>query len=660
MPVSEPRAQNALAYPPRRPNAAAIFAGCYTNQSPSVSDSSRRSCRADSEITRSQGRPTQRYAKPTNPTTAIRTNRPTPRSKAVIDQAHLGDLHRSALMHHLRAFRMKGSPGPTRNADKPRGLLPANRDPDNPACRGRSGNIPIPPRIHGGRPRKLDAAHMSHPTRLRHRRAGFASSRKRQDVAHRTQPRAAEPSHNKTRRGHPFHRPPANTSQDAAAAVCLRLVCRLRPARGLAETSRDLTTFQSPFYTLRLVTSRWGGLIQFQSFMMMSPSYYSPRYPTSQSSSTSTHIPIRGPEGIPSPTAQRRIPDNPGRRFVQNTFKTSIASCSAPSIAAARIVASSSPPLRRRDSRGRTPLHRKGDSPTRNISYKIDEPGPRARASQRSAARLGTIGAAACLSRTCVLRANPLVHPHAQGRSFAVRTKAVGGARRSQTRATNVARAPTPSIIPPTLQSSESTPSSIAVGFYLCQADPETRASGTMPDLVRFLTKNGNSFFFFSLSPQTRTHGLSRLRAYEIFIVGVPKLQSSADARHIRENAQQLDTAPSASLTIVDRHPPQPSPSSFATVPWKAARSRRLIPTATPARTRPRRGETLYSLRRLGRTTCDARVFSTRPAPNPTSPSFPALAMSRPNNARRYRRPTGGGRTANIQAVPRRSRNPSR
>src|SRR6267154_6871070 len=74
---------------------------------------------------------------------------------------------------------------------------------------------------------------------------------RRQIASHRTQLGAAQPSHDQTRRGNSLHRPNWRTLRRTRLRRYARLVLYVGyDERGLAETSCDLTTFQSPFGTL--------------------------------------------------------------------------------------------------------------------------------------------------------------------------------------------------------------------------------------------------------------------------------------------------------------------------------------------------------------------------------------------------------------------------
>jgi hypothetical protein len=88
--------------------------------------------------------------------------------------------------------------------------------------------------------------------------------------------------------------------------------------------------------------------------------------------------------------------------------------------------------------------------------------------------------------------------------------------------------------------------SAIAVGFYLCQADPKNPCR-------RYFTRFGsiplNDRERRFSQPKLELYGLFRaLRAYKIFLVGIRNLIVEVDARYIRGMLNNPDTAPSASV----------------------------------------------------------------------------------------------------------------
>ena len=93
--------------------------------------------------------------------------------------------------------------------------------------------------------------------------------------------------------------------------------------RGLAETSRDLTTFQSPFGALRLVTLPMGWTNSVPIFHDDVTHILQPEIPDTTIPYIDD-VPIRGPAEryiLPDGT-EERIPDNPGiRRFVWEHFQ---------------------------------------------------------------------------------------------------------------------------------------------------------------------------------------------------------------------------------------------------------------------------------------------------------------------------------------------------
>jgi hypothetical protein len=88
--------------------------------------------------------------------------------------------------------------------------------------------------------------------------------------------------------------------------------------------------------------------------------------------------------------------------------------------------------------------------------------------------------------------------------------------------------------------------SSIAVGFYLCQADSENPKKRYFARFGSIALNEREQRFS---QPKLELYGLFRaLRAYKIFIVGVRNLIIEVDARYIRGMLNNPDIAPSASL----------------------------------------------------------------------------------------------------------------
>src|SRR5712691_4785181 len=88
--------------------------------------------------------------------------------------------------------------------------------------------------------------------------------------------------------------------------------------------------------------------------------------------------------------------------------------------------------------------------------------------------------------------------------------------------------------------------SSIAVGFYLCQADTENPKKRYFAHFGSIALNEREQRFS---QPKLELYGLFRaLRAYKIFIIGVWNLIVEVDARYIREMLNNPDIALSASL----------------------------------------------------------------------------------------------------------------
>ena len=317
--------------------------------------------------------------------------------------------------------------------------------------------------------------------------------------------------------------------------------------RGLAETSRDLTTFQSPFGTLRLVTLPMGWTNSVPIFHDDVTFILQPEIPD-VTIPYIDNIPIRSPEGryiLPDGT-EERIPDNPGiRQFVWEHFQNvnRIVQCTKycggtysgfkSTLCAEEIVAVG----HRCTPQGRLPDPKYID--------KITNWGP-CKSVSEIRAFLGTIGVCRMFILNFAKRANPLVHLTRKGVPFEFGPKqwVVQEDLKHALQTSPALRPINYSSNSPVILAVDT--SSIAVGFYLCQADPENPRKryyarfGSIP-----LNEREQRFS----QPKLELYGLFRaLRAYKIFIVGVRNLIIEVDARCICGMLNNPNTAPSASL----------------------------------------------------------------------------------------------------------------
>ena len=317
--------------------------------------------------------------------------------------------------------------------------------------------------------------------------------------------------------------------------------------RGLSEASRDLTTFQSPFGTLRLLTLPMGWTNSVPIFHDDVTHILQPKIPDV----TIPHIddvPIRGlaeryllPDGT-----EERIPDNPGIRcFIWEHFQNlncviqRIKYCGGTfsrfksTLYAEEILAVG----HRCTSKGRLPDPKYVDKistwcPCKDVSD--------------IRAFLGTIGMYRMFIQTFAKRPNPLVSLARKGVPFNF-----GPEQLVAQEDLKKALLASPALRP--INYSSDAPvilavdtSSIAVGFYLCQLDtnnPKKRY------YARFGSIPLNDREHCFSQPKLDLYGLFRtLRAYKIFIVGIWNLIIEVDARYIRGMLNNLDTAPSASI----------------------------------------------------------------------------------------------------------------
>ena len=490
----------------------------------------------------------------TRPPPYTPTGRYTEERKAVIDKAHPGDFllpEERALMHHFMCVQDKGFAW----CDPERGhfredFFPPVEIPTIPHKPWTQKNIPIPPGIYEEVckliKRKLEAG-VYEPSNSSYRSRWFCVVKK--DGTSLRIVHSLEPL-NKVTIKHagvtPFTDQIGEHFAGRACGGMLDLYIGY-DERGLSEPSRDLTTFQSPFGTLRLVTLPMGWTNSVPIFHDDVTCILQPEIPDTTIPYIDD-VPIRGPEGrylLPDGT-EERIPDNPGiRRFVWEHFQSvnrvvqRVKYCGGTfsgfksALCAEEIVAVG----HRCTPQGRLP----------DLKYvdKISKWGPCKNVSEIRAF-LGTIGVCRMFIRNFAKRANSLVHLTRKDVPFEF-----GPEQLAAQKDLKEALLASPALRPlsytsdsPVILAVDS--SAIAVGFYLCQEDP---ANPKRRYFARFGSIPFNDRERRFSQPKLELYGLFRaLRAYKIFLVGIRNLIIEVDARYIRGMLNNPDTAPSASL----------------------------------------------------------------------------------------------------------------
>jgi hypothetical protein len=317
--------------------------------------------------------------------------------------------------------------------------------------------------------------------------------------------------------------------------------------RGLAPDSRDLTTFQSPFGALRLVTLPMGWTNSVPIFHDDVTFILQPEIPNTTVPYIDD-VPIRGPADryILPDGSEERIPENPGiRRFVWEHFqglnrvvqrvKYSGGTFSGPKtvLCAEEITVVG----HRCTPHGRLPDPSRVD--------KIVKWGPCKDLSEVRAF-LGTIGVCRIFIANFAKRANALVNLTRKDVPFDF-----GPAQLAAQADLKEALLNSPALRPINYNSDSPVilavdTSQTAVGFYICQADL------TMPKkryFARFGSLPLNDRERRFSQPKLELYGLYRaLRAYKIFLVGVRNLIVEVDARYIKGMLNNPDIAPSASV----------------------------------------------------------------------------------------------------------------
>ena len=482
------------------------------------------------------------------------TGRYTKERKEVIDRVHPGDFllpEERALVHHLMSVQNEGFAW----CDEERGhfredFFPQIEIPTIPHKPWAQRNIPIPPGIYEEVCRlikvKIDAG-VYEPSNSSYRSRWFCVVKK--DGKSLRIVHSLEPLNQVTIKHAgvtPFTDQIGEHFAGRACGGMLDLYVGYNE-RGLAETSRDLTTFQSPFGALRLVTLPMGWTNSVPIFHDDVTHILQPEIPDTTVPYIDD-VPIRGPETryiLPDGT-EERIPENPGiRRFVWEHFQNAnrviqrVKYCggtfSGPKtiLCAEEIIAVG----HRCTPNGRLPDPKYID--------KIVKWGPCKDLSEVRAF-LGTIGVCRMFILNFAKRANPLVNLTRKGVPFLFGPDQLAAQEDLKT-----ALLASPALRP--IDYSSDSPvilavdtSNIAVGFYLCQADltdPRRRYFARFGSIA--LNDRERRFS----QPKLELYGLFRaLRAYKIFIIGVRNLIVEVDARYIRGMLNNPDISPSASL----------------------------------------------------------------------------------------------------------------
>ena len=257
---------------------------------------------------------------PTKPPAFTPTGRYTEERKAVIDQAHSGDFllpEERALMHHFMCLQNEGFAW----TDQEHGHFREDffspiEIPTIPHKPWTQRNIPIPPGIYEEVCKvirqKLDAG-VYEPSNSSYRSKWFCVVKKDGKTLRIVY--SLEPLNQVTIKHAgvtPFTDQIGKHFTGRACGGMLDLYVSY-DERGLAETSRDLTTFQSPYGTLRLVTLPMGWTNSVPNFHDNVTFILQPEIPDFTVPYIN-NVPIHGPETryIHPDGSEERIPDNPG------------------------------------------------------------------------------------------------------------------------------------------------------------------------------------------------------------------------------------------------------------------------------------------------------------------------------------------------------------
>src|SRR6201996_1396778 len=317
--------------------------------------------------------------------------------------------------------------------------------------------------------------------------------------------------------------------------------------RGISKESRDLTTFQSPFGALRLVTLPMGWTNSVPIFHDDVTYILQPEIPE-VTVPYIDDVPIRGPAEryVLADGTDERIAKNPGiRRFVWEHFQglnrvvQRVKYCGGTFsgyksvLCAEEIIAVG---------HRCTPLGRLPDQTRVN---KIVNWGPCKDLSEVRAF-LGTVGVCRIFIQNFAKRANALVNLTRKSVPFEfgpVQIEAQADLKQALLNLLALRPIDYQSDSPVILAVDTS---QIAVGFYLCQADPVIPKKQYFARFGSLLLNDRERRFS---QPKLELYGLYRaLRAYKMFLVGVRNLIVEVDARYIKGMLNNPDIAPSASV----------------------------------------------------------------------------------------------------------------
>ena len=491
---------------------------------------------------------------PTHPEDFTPTGRYTVERKEQLDKVHTGSFllpEERKLMHHFMCMQNEGFAwNDTKRGHFREDFFPPIEMPTIPHKPWFERNIPIPPGIYNEVcrliKRKIDAG-VYEPSNSSYRSKWFCVAKKDGKslrIVHSLEPL------NKVTIKHagvtPFTDQIGEHFAGRACGGMLDLYVGY-DERGLAPDSRDLTTFQLPFGTLRLITLPMGWTNSVPIFHDDVTCILQPEIPN-VTIPYIDDVPIRGPAEryVLADSTEERIPENSGiRRFIWEHFqglnhvvqrtKYCGGTFSGPKtvLCAEEIVVVG---------HRCTPL---GRLPDTSRVDKITKWGP---CKDLSEVRtfLGTVGVCRIFIKNFARCANPLVNLTRKEVPFEF-----GPAQVAAQADLKEALLNSPALRPidynsdaPVILAVDT--SQIVVGFYLCQEDPN------MPKkryFARFGSLPLNDRERRFSQPKLELYGLYRaLRAYKMFLVGVRNLIIEVDARYIKGMLNNPDIAPSASV----------------------------------------------------------------------------------------------------------------
>lgn len=481
------------------------------------------------------------------------TGRYTAERRALIDKVHAEDFlwpQERELMHHFMCLQDKGFAWD----DSERGRFREDFFPpvDMPVVEHKPWvlrNIPIPPGIYDEVCRiikiKIDAG-VYEPSNSSYRSRWFCVAKKNGSLrlVHSLEPlNAVTIQHSGVM---PFTEQLAEQFAGRACGGILDLYVGY-DERILAESSRDYTTFQSPFGALRLVTLPMGWTNSVPIFHDDVTFILQPEIPHNTVPYIDD-VPAKGPETryIQADGSYETIPENPHiRRFVWEHFQKlnrivqRMKYCGGTFSGHKAILCASEFTV---------VGHRctyEGRLPEEGRVAKIANWGP-CKDLTDVRAFLGTIGVARMFIRNFAHRAHWLIILTRKDYPFVFGPEQLDAQEDLKQALIN-----SPAIRPINYKSSAPVilavdASIYAIGFYLCQCDennPRTRY------FARFgsITLNDRETRFSQ--PKLELYGLYRaLRAYKIYLIGVRNLVIEVDARYIKGMLANPDLEPSASI----------------------------------------------------------------------------------------------------------------